>query len=134
MKSVGLYISQILTQNIGYFLFLYIKKIRWSKSKMNYLNAEEFLILYIITVSNRQQLTMIFFMHFILLLKKDLPTGVSIWSNCTQPGYYMHELSNSVLFSFKSVDIDFFDICNWNHLLLPTFYKPLLINCRGSIP
>lgn len=45
---------------------------------MNYLNAEEFLILYIITVSNRQQLTMIFFMHFILLLKKDRPTGVSI--------------------------------------------------------
>lgn len=45
---------------------------------MNYLNAEEFLILYIITVSNRQQLTMIFFMHLILLLKKDRPTGVSV--------------------------------------------------------
>lgn len=45
---------------------------------MNYLNAEELLILYTITVSNRQRLTMIFFMHFILLVKKNRPTGVSV--------------------------------------------------------
>lgn len=45
---------------------------------MNYLNVEEFLILYIISVSSRQQLTMIFFVQLILLVKKSRPTGVSV--------------------------------------------------------
>lgn len=78
VEAAGLYISQVFMQNTGYFFFLCIKRIRSGKSKMNYLNAEEFLILYITTVSNRQQLTMILFMHFILLVKKNHPTGVSV--------------------------------------------------------
>lgn len=45
---------------------------------MNYLNVEEFLILYIISVSSRQQLTMIFFVQLILLVKKSRPTRVSV--------------------------------------------------------
>lgn len=45
---------------------------------MNYLNVEEFLILYIISVSSRQQLTMIFFVQLVFLVKKNRPTGVSV--------------------------------------------------------